>query len=108
MTNKINSGKVWDYIVPAAGVTSGDMVLIGDVVGIAVTSGVENDVIAVEVSGTFDVTKKAADVVTAGAPIYYRSAGPDATITASTNKLIGYAVQAAAGDDATVRVRLKL
>ena len=106
--NKISEGKVWDHVVVGSAVSSGDMVLMDEVVGIAQTDGAVGETIAVDVSGEYEVAKNSGDTPGIGDALYYRAAGPDATTTASTNKLIGYCTKIAAGGDATVRVRLKL
>ena len=57
MTKKaIQEGEVLDYVCTGT-VTAGDVVLMGHTVGIALTSGVSGDTIAVGVDGVFEVPK---------------------------------------------------
>lgn len=69
--NYIQPGDTIDYVVPAAGVTSGDVVVLeDDLIGIALATGVEDDVVSIMLEGVFDIAK-ASGAITAGAKVYY-------------------------------------
>lgn len=100
----VYEGKSIDY-VPAADVAAGDVVVIGEIVGVAqfdIPKGTQG---AVALTGVWNVGKDTA-AVTAGAKVYWNATDGKATATAGSNKLFGYAVAAAAADAATVLVRI--
>lgn len=114
MLNLIACGEVFDYTIPASTtIASGDPVLIGDVLGIAVTgSSTEGDVIAVQVEGVFEITKRAhasTAAIAQGAKVYWDVSASkiDNTPNGGTNKAIGVAYKAAASTDTTVQVSLE-
>lgn len=101
-----HEGDAIDY-TPAANVAAGDVVVQGDLVGVArmdIAAGVLG---ALAVFGVFDFPKVAATAITTGTLVYWDNAAKVATPTASGNKLIGKAVRDAAAADATVRALLR-
>lgn len=106
MKNCIADGDVFDYTASGT-ITSGQVVIMGDIGGIAVTSGVSGDVIAVNVCGVYSVTKltTSGNVFAQGAKVYHD--GSTATIV-DTDTFLGYAYKAAVQADATVQVKLLL
>ncbi len=105
----VHDGKAIDY-TPGSDVSAGDVVLQGDLIGIAkrdITSGVLG---ALAVTGVFDVPKTAGvgEAIAVGATVYWDVADVVAKTDDETgaNKLLGKTVLAAGDDDATVRVRL--
>lgn len=109
--NYINSGEVLEYTVPAATtIASGDGVLIGDVVGVALGGGTTGDVIQVKISGAFTMAKKTGTgtAIAQGAKAYWDAA--DKKVTGSdasgANKHIGYGVVASVNADTTSQVKL--
>lgn len=110
--NYIISGEVIDYTVPSGGVTSGDIVVMTDnLVGIALATRAEDDVVSVMLEGVFDLSKDAS-VVTTGQKIYFD--GSDVTTDSAGGSpwadypLVGRATQAALTGAATVNVKLSL
>lgn len=102
-----HDGNSIDY-TPAADVAAGDVVVIGELVGVAKLDIKANTLGALAVTGVFDFAKTtgAGTAISAGANCYWDDANNVATTTASGNKLIGKCVKAAADADATVRVRM--
>ena len=105
----VQRGDAVDY-TPDADVASGDVVVQGDLVGVAkldIKAGVLG---ALAVSGVFDFPKDtgSATAIAAGAKVYWDAVNEVATTDADggTNKLIGKVVAAAGDDDETVRVRM--
>jgi predicted RecA/RadA family phage recombinase len=70
MKNYVQEGKVLNYTVPAAGVTSGDLVLVESIVGVCASTGVEDDVIALAVEGVYSVPK-VAGAISQGQAVYF-------------------------------------
>ena len=105
MTNFIEKGYVIEYTVPSGGVTSGAAVLIGSMVGIAASTGEEDDVIAVNLQGVYEVPK-ASGAVTKGARLYYDESEEDFTTTAAGNVFAGFAWAAQESGDTTVLILL--
>ncbi|SEO04143.1 Predicted phage recombinase, RecA/RadA family [Paracoccus alcaliphilus] len=93
--------------IPApAGVLSGDVVIAGEIVGIAQGDAGAGEPCDVTTVGVWELPKVAADAVTVGAPIYWDADDSLATTTAAGNTRLGTAVEAAASGAATVKVRL--
>jgi predicted RecA/RadA family phage recombinase len=105
MKNFIEDGKVLNYKVTGADVKSGDVVIIGKMVGVAVTDGVVGDTIAVAIDGVYSLPK-ASGALTQGASAYVVAADGTITGTATNNTFAGYVWKAAASGDTTVEVKL--
>jgi len=105
----VHDGAAIDY-TPGADVAVGDVVVQGELVGIAKTPIAANALGALAVDGVFDLPKATGvgTAITAGALVYWDVADAQATTDADTgtNKLLGKTIAAATDDDATVRVRL--
>lgn len=102
-----HDGVAIDY-TPPADVAAGDVVVQGELVGVAKLDIKANTLGALAVAGVFDFAKATGGgtAITAGANVYWDDTNNVATTTASGNKLIGKCVKAAADADATVRVRM--
>lgn len=98
-------GNALDYTAKTA-VAAGEIVVIGDRIGVAggdIDAGATG---AVVVEGVFTMPKKAATAIEAGKEVYFSAA--DGTVsTTSADTDAGYAVESAAADAATVRVKLR-
>jgi len=105
----IHEGRSIDY-TPGADVAAGDVVVQGELVGIAKLDIKANTLGALAVAGVFDIAKATGGgtAITAGALVYWDAGAEQATTSAAAgaNKLLGKTVAAAADGDATVRVRL--
>lgn len=105
MTNFVQNGDTLTLTAPYI-VASGAGALVGSIFGVACDSYASGLTTAeFNTKGVFDLTK-AAGALTAGQIIYWDNTAKVVTGTASTNKLIGVATQAALSGDATGRVRL--
>ena len=100
-----HDGAAVDY-TPDAAVTAGDVVVQGELVGVAKSDIAAAALGALAVEGVFDFAKDtgSASAITAGANCYWDAGNEVATTTASTHKLIGKGTKAAAAADTTVRV----
>lgn len=105
MRNFIQQGV--NLTIPApANTLSGEVVIVGDIHGIAAINAAEGADLDIVTEGVFELSKVAANAFTVGAKVYFVSATKLATSTASGNTLIGVAVAAALADTATVKVKL--
>ena len=105
----VHDGNAIDY-TPGADVAAGDVVVQGDLVGVAKTPIAANALGALAVTGVFDFPKATGGgtAITSGSQVYWDAGNSVATTDAGggANKLIGKTVKPAADADATVRVRL--
>lgn len=105
MRNYVQRGDT--LTIPAtAAVLSGDVVIAGEIKGIAAGHAASGESVDVQTSGVFDLPKVAATAFALGAVVHWDSTAGLATTTASGNTRLGVAVEAAAASTATVRVRL--
>jgi len=104
MANFIHNGDAVDHR-PAADVAAGQVVVQGDLVGVAKTAIAANALGALATRGVFDFPK-GSGAISAGAVLYWDSAASEATTTASGNTRVGKAVAAAGASGSTVRALL--
>ena len=104
-----HDGDAVDY-TPSADVATGDVVVQGDLIGVARTAITANTPGSLAVDGVFDFPKAtgASTGIAAGTNVYWDVADQQAKADdeSGANKLLGKTVAAATDDDATVRVRL--
>ncbi|MBP7747057.1 MAG: DUF2190 family protein [Phycisphaerae bacterium] len=103
----VHDGASIDY-TPGSDVAVGEVVVLGDLVGIAPRAMPANTRGSLALTGVFDLPKAPGTGIAAGVALYW-----DATAklvktdsNSGTHKRIGNAVAAAGTTDATVRVRL--
>ncbi len=106
MKNFVEAGKSITVPAPAGGTVSGKMVIIGSLFGIASVTAAETVPVALQTEGVFAYPKTAALAVAVGDKLYYDATNDVLNKTASGNKLVGVAVEAAADAAATVNVKL--
>ena len=111
-TNYIQAGEVIDYTA-GADISSGDVVVVGNLVGVAITDIADGEVGAVGISGVWELPKVSAAVIGAGETVNYDvSAGEfdDNAATPATGDLTGgcVAVEAAGNGDTTVKVKINV
>lgn len=104
---KKSEGKIIDY-TPGSAVSAGDVVVLGEIVAVATADIAANVLGTLDVEGVFTFPKGvlSTDAITAGAKLYWDASGEVVTTTASTHKVAGYAIAAAAAATATVDVKL--
>lgn len=103
--NYIQPGEVLDHIA-AAVITSGQAVLIGKRVGIALGKAAIGETVALQVKGVFNAPKVTANVVAQGDLLYWDNTAKLFTTTVASNTLAGYAAAAASGSATTVDIAL--
>ncbi len=105
----VQEGSAVDF-VPAADVAAGDVVVVGELVGVTKRSHKAGELGALAVVGVFDFPKATGvgSAIPAGAKLYWDVAEAVAKTDseAGANKYLGKSVKAAADADAVVRARL--
>jgi predicted RecA/RadA family phage recombinase len=108
-TKFIQRGDAVDY-TPGADVSAGDVVVQGELVGVAKLDIQTGKLGALAVTGLFDFPKAAGagTAIAAGTRVYWDEADQEAKADdeAGANKELGKTVKAAADEDVLVRVRL--
>lgn len=105
MKNYVEVGESIQFTAAAA-TASGSPVLIGDVLGVAVTDVANGAVGVANLEGVYTLAKVPADVIAQGVILYWNAAASQVTTTVGTNKRAGRAFTAAAAATTTVNVRL--
>ncbi len=101
----VQEGGSIDY-TPGGAVAAGDVVVQGDLVGVAKRPIAANELGALAVDGVFDFAKNTGVAYTVGQILYWDDTANVVTTTASGNKQIGKVARAAASADTSVRVRV--
>ena len=105
----IHDGDYIDY-TPTASVAAGDVVVQGDLVGVAKGDIDANRMGAIAVTGVFDFPKASGvgTAISVGSIVYWDAGAQQATTSsgAGANKELGKTVAAAGDNDTTVAVRL--
>jgi len=104
---KKSEGRRIDY-TPGSAVAAGDVVVIGELVGVATAAIAANTLGVIDVEGVFTFPKAttSASALTAGQIVYWDASGLVVTGTQSSHKTAGYVVAAAGATAATVDVKL--
>ena len=106
----VQQGNSIDH-TPAGAITAGDVVVQGDLIGIAQVDCVANQLGALAVTGVFDIDKATGvgTGIAVGTKVYWDVADQQAKADdeAGANKYLGKTIAAAGDDDAKVRVRLE-
>ena len=103
----VQEGSAVDY-TPSADVAAGDVVVQGDLAGVAPRPITANTLGSLAVAGVFEFPKAAGTgkAIAAGKKVYWDATNKQATETSSGNTFLGKTVAAVGDSDATVRVRL--
>ena len=103
----VHDGKTVDY-TPSSAVAAGDVVVQGDLAGVAPRPIAANTLGALAVGGVFEFPKATGTgkAIAAGKKVYWDATNKQATETSSGNTFLGKTVAAVGDSDATVRVRL--
>jgi predicted RecA/RadA family phage recombinase len=91
---------------PTGAVAVGDVIVQGDLVGVACRPLAANEPGALAVTGVYDFLKATNVAYTVGTILYWDDTNNIVTTTATGNKLIGKVTKAAATTDTTVRIRM--
>jgi predicted RecA/RadA family phage recombinase len=107
MKNFIQDGKTIEYKVAETAIKSGDVRVIGDVAGVAVTDGAVDETVVLNVTGVYELAK-GTGAITQGQKVYAAADGSGIVATAEDNKAVGCAWEAADAGDTTVLVKLNV
>ena len=111
MDNKIQEGNVITYANSGSAISSGDLVVMGNFCGVAVTDIASGASGSVAIEGVYELTKKTLTDVVAVGDIMKDDTGP-VVVSAGTDlvgaDIIGRAVEASSSATATVNVKLGL
>jgi predicted RecA/RadA family phage recombinase len=107
MKNYVQEGKTLTLTAPAA-VTSGQLVVVGSIIGVAAFDAASGGEVEVTVEGVFELPKSATDVIAQGDKLYWDSGQSTLTKTAGTGSkpMVGVATEAAGNGSSTVNCRL--
>jgi predicted RecA/RadA family phage recombinase len=106
MKNFQSKGFTMDYTATEA-VASGKPVLVGKMLGVAVSNIAANETGVLEVEGVFNLAKGAV-AVTQGAQLYWDATNGVVTTTATSNTACGKAFAAAAAGSASVDIKINV
>lgn len=112
-TNYIQDGKVIDYTNGGSAIVSGAVVVIGALIGVALTDIAANAVGAVQICDVFELPKATAAVIGAGEEVIYDVSASEfddnaaVPATGDVSKAC-VAVEAAGNGDTTVKVLLNV
>jgi predicted RecA/RadA family phage recombinase len=105
MKNFVQPGETVTVVAPYD-VASGAGCLVGSLFGVACVTAASGANVEVCTCGVFTLPKTSAQAWTVGAKVYWDDTNKVATTTATSNTLIGCALEAAANPSATGAVRL--
>ncbi|RNF33716.1 DUF2190 family protein [Paracoccus methylarcula] len=104
-TTYLQPGHTLTITAPAA-VASDDVVIVGDIVGIAQGDAASGAPVDVTVTGCWELPKVSADDVQTGEALFWDATAGLATVVSTGNTAIGYAIADAPAATGTVAVRL--
>lgn len=102
----IQNGDVITVTAPVGGILSGQGVLIGNLFGVAGTTGAEGEPVELATTGVFDLPKDATTVLSVGDRVAWDNTARQVTIPGTGHFIIGVAVAAASNGATTVNIRL--
>lgn len=106
MTTKfVQPGEVIDYTA-GANITSGQVVLMGARIGVALKAIANGETGPMQVTGVFNIAKLSTDNMAQGALLYWDNTNSRLTTTASGNTLAGFAAAAAAASTTSVNIKI--
>lgn len=105
MKNFVQPGKMIDVTATAA-VSSGDVVVVGDMIGVASVDAAIGEKFALAVWGVFEVAKEAA-AISEGAKVYWDAGDGEVKASSGGGAVpMGYCVGGALVSDAKIKVAL--
>ncbi|MDK2124153.1 DUF2190 family protein [Parachitinimonas caeni] len=103
--NFVKSGQVMD-VRASSPIRSGEVVVLGKRLGVALGDIAVNQLGAVQMQGVFLLPKNPADAVSQGDLLYWNASNRQLTSTASGNTLAGYAFAPAAAGSSSAELCL--
>lgn len=106
MTTKfVQPGEVIDYTA-GANIASGQVVLMGARIGVALKAIANGETGPMQVTGVFNIAKLSTDNMAQGALLYWDNTNSRLTTTASGNTLAGFAAAGAAASTTSVNIKI--
>lgn len=106
MTTKfVQPGEVIDYTA-GANIASGQVVLMGARIGVALKAIANGETGPMQVTGVFNIAKLSTDNMAQGALLYWDNTNSRLTTTASANTLAGFAAAAAGASTTSVNIKI--
>ncbi len=105
MTSKIRDGDIIQYLA-GSNIVSGQPVVIGNRIGIAINDIASGASGAVEMTGCYSVTKVSAQAWAAGDEIFWDASASKFTTVGTANTFAGHAMDIAANPTSTGNLRL--
>ena len=106
-TNFIEKGEVLNYTAANKPIASGDVVIIGNIVGIAKTDIAVGETGAMHITGVYSLPK-AAEAITQGMKVYWNTANGNVTLNKTDSVLIGIAANNTISSESRVHVLLNV
>jgi len=105
-TNYLQQGDVLDYLNDSEeSIASGEVVLVGKRLSVALTDIAPGVVGAIQMVGVFNLPK-AAEVISIGTPLYWKASQQQLTKTATGNILVGFAYANTTAADKTTAIKI--
>jgi predicted RecA/RadA family phage recombinase len=104
MKNFIQEGKTIEVTASGSAIASGDLVVVGDMVGVSAVDIADGETGTVWLMGVYEAPKASPLVINQGDTLYFD--GTELTKTATGNSFAGYAHADAASADSVVLVKL--
>lgn len=107
MNNAVSSGNTIEIAAPAGGLTSGQPILVGAMVGISHSTYAEGETAVINLCGAYTVAKAGSQAWAAGAKLYWDDTNKVFTTTVGSNVAAGFAWASALSAAATGVVILR-
>lgn len=108
MTNFIQPGEIMQYSNAGSAISSGDIVVIGERIGVAMTDiAATSGVGSVSMEGVYSLPKTTSQSWAQGVKLFYDAGTSKLTTTATGNTPAGYAFEAAGTNDTTGLCKLE-
>lgn len=104
--NYVQVGGVWDHTPSGAAVASGDVVVMEDTVGVAITDIADGDTGAIQVCDVFTLAKATGTAIGQGKKVYWNSTDGEIVATATGNTYAGRVAVTAESAAAEIQVDL--
>jgi len=105
--NFVKPGDHLPLVCPYATVTSGQVMLVGLLFGVALYDGVSGDVVEAAMEGEWSLTALSTDEATVGALAYWDNTNRRITVTSTGNTLVGTFTAAKAASATTAQIKLQ-
>ncbi|MWP40330.1 DUF2190 family protein [Rhodobacter sphaeroides] len=106
MQNYIQKGDVITLTAPAGGIASGDVLIVGNIFGVAAYSAAEGDPLELGTTGVFKLPKATAAMLTVGARVAWDNTAKNINVPGAGRFSVGVATEAAGNGITSVAVRL--